>query len=115
MTTATARGSSFDYRRFSSGTLFVVGLMIPIGIFVVVQLARDPELFAQTLLKALGLGSTYAIIALGFVLIFKATQVVNFAQGSLGVSGALFLSFLASLYPAWRASRIEPAEVLRNE
>jgi lipoprotein-releasing system permease protein len=28
---------------------------------------------------------------------------------------ALFLSFLASLYPAWRASRIEPAEVLRNE
>ena len=28
---------------------------------------------------------------------------------------ALTLSFLASLYPAWRAGRIAPAEVLRNE
>ena len=28
---------------------------------------------------------------------------------------AFFLSFLASLYPAWRASCVEPAEVLRNE
>jgi len=28
---------------------------------------------------------------------------------------ALFLSFLASLYPAWRATRILPAEVLRYE
>ena len=28
---------------------------------------------------------------------------------------AFFLSFLASLYPAWRATRILPAEVLRYE
>jgi lipoprotein-releasing system permease protein len=28
---------------------------------------------------------------------------------------ALGLSFLASLYPAWRASRIAPAEALRYE
>jgi lipoprotein-releasing system permease protein len=28
---------------------------------------------------------------------------------------ALALSFLASLYPAWRAGRIAPAEVLRHE
>ena len=31
------------------------------------------------------------------------------------IAMALVLSFLASLYPAWRAGRIEPAEVLRNE
>ena len=40
---------------------------------------------------------------------------VDAAEVGLVIGMALFLSFLASLYPAWRASRIEPAEVLRNE
>jgi lipoprotein-releasing system permease protein len=31
------------------------------------------------------------------------------------VIGALTLSFTATLYPAWRATQIEPAEVLRYE
>lgn len=49
---------------------------------------------ANTLVKGLALGGVYAIIALGFVIVFKATQVLNFAQGGLAVVGALFLSFL---------------------
>jgi lipoprotein-releasing system permease protein len=40
---------------------------------------------------------------------------VDAREVALIICMALFLSFLASLYPAWRASRIEPAEVLRNE
>ena len=76
--------------------MFLFGIMVPITIFLVMQLFNDPDLFFQTLMKALAMGSTYAIVALGFVLIFKATQVVNFAQGSLAVSGALFLSFLVA-------------------
>ena len=83
-------------RKLSNGTIFVIGVMIPTSIFLFLQLMNNPDLFFQTLMKALALGSTYAIIALGFVLIFKGTQVVNFAQGSLAVSGALFLSFLAA-------------------
>lgn len=31
------------------------------------------------------------------------------------VFGALFMSFIATLYPAWRASKIKPAEALRYE
>ncbi len=72
---------------------FMVGVLIPTVIFLVMQLINNPDLFLQTFMKSLGLGSTYALIALGFVLIFKATQTVNFAQGSLAVAGALFLSF----------------------
>ncbi len=64
--------------------------------FLAKQLYQDPELFFQTFMKSLGLGSTYALIALGFVLIFKATQTVNFAQGALAVAGALFLSFMVA-------------------
>lgn len=62
--------------------------------FLVLQLFNDPTLFLETFMKALGLGSIYAIVALGFVLIFKATQTVNFAQGAMAVAGALFFSFM---------------------
>ncbi len=50
--------------------------------------------FFNTIVKGLAVGGVYAIIALGFVIIFKATQVLNFAQGALAATGALFLSFL---------------------
>lgn len=41
----------------------------------------------QLLLSALSLGSTYALVALGFVLVLNATSAVNFAQGELVVAG----------------------------
>jgi branched-chain amino acid transport system permease protein len=74
--------------------LFLGAALVPVTIFLIVQLFQDPWEFFQTLMKALALGSVYAILALGFVLIFKATQTVNFSQGALAMAGALFLSFL---------------------
>jgi branched-chain amino acid transport system permease protein len=68
-------------------------LLAGIGVYLGYELVTSPATFFQTLVKALALGSIYAIIALGFVLIFKATEVVNFAQGALAMCGALFLSF----------------------
>ena len=40
---------------------------------------------------------------------------VDPAEVGFVIAMALGLSFLASLYPAWRAGRIAPAEVLRHE
>ena len=54
----------------------------------------DAALLLNTLARGLAIGGVYAIIALCFVIIFKATQVVNFAQGSLAAVGGLFVSFL---------------------
>ncbi|MDH3294365.1 MAG: branched-chain amino acid ABC transporter permease [Acidimicrobiia bacterium] len=65
-------------------------------LFYLFRAIVEPYVMIQTLAKAIGLGSTYALVALGFVLIFKGTQVVNFAQGALAMVGALFLSFLAA-------------------
>ncbi|WKW11720.1 branched-chain amino acid ABC transporter permease [Pseudogemmatithrix spongiicola] len=42
----------------------------------------------QFLLAGLALGSVYALICLGFVVIYRATGVINFAQGGLVVLGA---------------------------
>jgi branched-chain amino acid transport system permease protein len=50
--------------------------------------------FINTLGRGLAQGSIYALVALGFVLVFKATQAVNFAQGAIGLVTAWFFSML---------------------
>ena len=46
--------------------------------------------FLQLLLAGVAQGCVYALVALGFVLIYKATETVNFAQGDLMMLGAFF-------------------------
>jgi branched-chain amino acid transport system permease protein len=51
--------------------------------------------FLQLLVQGLAVGSVYSLVALGFVLIYKASGVINFAQGELLMIGAyVCLSFL---------------------
>ncbi len=38
--------------------------------------------------RAWSVGSVYALVALGFVLIYKATGIINFAQGEFVLVGA---------------------------
>jgi len=56
-----------------------------------VQMGAAPDLLVQTLWEGLVSGVLYALIALGFVLIFKASGVFNFAQGIMVVFAALTL------------------------
>ncbi len=55
------------------------------------QMGHAPDLLVQTLWDGLVSGVLYALIALGFVLIFKASGVFNFAQGIMVVFAALTL------------------------
>lgn len=50
--------------------------------------------FVTTFGRALAQGSIYALVALGFVLVFKATQTVNFAQGAIALVTAWFFSMV---------------------
>lgn len=52
------------------------------------------SLFLELLINGLSVGAVYALIALGFVIIFKATEVVNFAQGSLLFLGGFVIAEL---------------------
>ena len=56
-----------------------------------VQMRTAPDLLMQTLWEGLVAGVLYSLIALGFVLIFKASGVFNFAQGIMVVFAALTL------------------------
>jgi branched-chain amino acid transport system permease protein len=56
-----------------------------------VQMADAPDFLVQVLWEGFVSGILYALIALGFVLIFKASGVFNFAQGIMVVFAALTL------------------------
>lgn len=56
-----------------------------------------------TLIRGLAQGSFYALVAAGFVVIYRATDVVNFAQPALMVMGAYFTALFTHTYdfPFW--------------
>lgn len=57
--------------------------------------------FLETVLGGLTVGMLYALVALGFVLIFKASSVFNFAQGVMVLFAALAMARLAEWIPQW--------------
>lgn len=59
----------------------------------------------QVILSGMALGCIYALIALGFVLIYKATETVNFAQGEMMMLGAMCAVVLQTMVglPIWAA------------
>ena len=61
------------------------------------------DLALQLFFTGLGIGAVYALVALGFVLIFRATNVVNFAQGEFSMVAAyLMVVFAVDLgWPYW--------------
>jgi branched-chain amino acid transport system permease protein len=51
--------------------------------------------FIELLINGISLGFVYALVALGFVVIFKSSRVVNFAHGSIVLFGAFVIAKLA--------------------
>ena len=57
--------------------------------------------FLETLLGGLMTGMLYALVAIGFVLIFKASGVFNFAQGAMVLFAALAMARFSEWIPKW--------------
>ena len=54
--------------------------------------------FLQSLVRGLGSGSIYALLAIGFVIIYKSTLVISFAQPALMVAGAVMVTYLTASF-----------------
>lgn len=57
--------------------------------------------FLETLFGGLMAGMLYSLVALGFVLIFKASGVFNFAQGAMVLVAALSMARFSEWIPLW--------------
>lgn len=64
---------------------------------VVLAQATGTTSLGRMLVDFLSLGSIYALLAMGFVIIFKATQVLNFAHGALAALGAFMVASFVSV------------------
>jgi branched-chain amino acid transport system permease protein len=80
------------------GSLLVVGLFAPLAAGL-----SAPGFWFEVLLGGLMAGVLYSLVALGFVLIFKASGVFNFAQGAMVLFAALAVARLAERMPLWAA------------
>lgn len=61
--------------------------------------------FFQLLFAGVALGAIYALVALGFTVIYRSSRVINFAQGGMLALGAFFTSWLvlSEGVPFWAA------------
>ena len=57
--------------------------------------------FLETLFGGLMVGMLYSLIAIGFVLIYKASGVFNFAQGAMVLFAALAMARFSEWFPQW--------------
>jgi branched-chain amino acid transport system permease protein len=75
-------------------TLATIGIWIATAPPPPVETGRGGglERFIYTFSLGITQGAIYALVALGFVLVFKATQTVNFAQGAMALVTAWFFS-----------------------
>ena len=62
--------------------------------------------FLQLCASGLALGAAYALVALGFVVIYRASHVFNFAQGELLAFGAMLMTTLAATGMPWAAALV---------
>lgn len=67
-------------------------------VLIVAQEGPSISPAAQALVTGLSLGSIYALLAMGFVIIFKSTQVLNFAHGALATLGAFLVAVFATTW-----------------
>ena len=76
---------------------------ITIGPFV--QIAQDPQFFLEVVIGGLLSGVLYSLVALGYVLIYKASGVFNYSQGILVLFAALTLvGLMEKGIPIWLAA-----------
>jgi branched-chain amino acid transport system permease protein len=81
-----------------------LGIVLAAGLFApLVTGAAAPGFWVEVLLGGLMAGVLYSLVALGFVLIFKASGVFNFAQGAMVLFAALSVARMAERMPLWAA------------
>jgi branched-chain amino acid transport system permease protein len=62
--------------------------------------------FLQLTVIGLSTGSIFALVGISFVLIYRTTNIINFAQGAFAVMGGLFTVGLIDNVPTWVAATV---------
>jgi len=74
------------------GKAFLIALSLLIVYLLGTNLAKNPSLFANIILSGLQMGFVYAMIALGYTMVYGIVKLINFAHGDVFMVGA-FVSY----------------------
>lgn len=89
------RRSGVVLNRISQGLIALVGLLV---LYLLIKAAAgNPDVFFQQVLNGLQLGFIYALIALGYTMIYGIVKLINFAHGDVFMVGAFTSYFAISL------------------
>lgn len=77
------------------GALAISGVMF---IWILVNLIKSPTQFAQVSVLGLRNGLLYALIALGYTLVYGIIELINFAHGDLFMLSAVFSSYFITIW-----------------
>ncbi len=90
--------------RISQGIFALFGLFV---LYVLIKgAAQNPSVFVQQVLNGLQLGFIYALIALGYTMIYGIVKLINFAHGDIFMIGAFTSFYTISIFdlhrwPTW--------------
>ena len=79
------------------GWIFYGLLVLAFLVFVLPRLVRDPAFFVQILVFGLANGAIYALIALGYTMVYGIIELINFAHGDVFTLGAFISLFMFGL------------------
>ena len=108
-TMGASRGAVLRIFVLSGASIGVVGTLA--GLLLGVVFTRNLEAIRQALQKVIGTD----LFAAEIYFFTRIPARLDSAEVAAVVSMALALSFLATLYPSWRAARLDPVEALRYE
>lgn len=90
MTTLSSAGIR---RRIDTGAIafkvLSIALVALLGVWLVANFMKNPSIFMTVFLDGLRMGSLYALIALGYTMVYGIIQLINFAHGDLFMLGTI--------------------------
>src|SRR5262247_4911460 len=86
---------SAQIRALVERTLAIIILGL-VGVWLIANVIKSPQQTFSSAVQGLNNGALYALIALGYTLVYGIIELINFAHGDLFMLGTLFAAFITT-------------------
>ncbi|MEY3382501.1 MAG: hypothetical protein RLZZ17_239 [Actinomycetota bacterium] len=92
------KGTPGQVRRQRIERIGAITISLVLAAWILVNLLESPQQFAQVAILGLRNGLLYALIALGYTLVYGIIELINFAHGDLFMLSAIFSSYFITVW-----------------
>jgi len=92
------KGTPGQIRRQRVERIGAISISLVLAAWILVNLLESPQQFAQVAILGLRNGLLYALIALGYTLVYGIIELINFAHGDLFMLSAVFSSYFITVW-----------------